>query len=252
MVQIEEIRMQFVARLKEALEANEISPWGAGARLAKMAGVTPKAASKWLNGESMPGGAKMLAIASALKVRVEWLEYGRGLIRDTAAPAPAPTPLPDILPFASSESDGAVTDEKYAFIPQYTAMASAGAGHENPHIELRGTLAFKREWLRMKGVNPKNLKVIYADGNSMWPTISDHDVLLVDESRVEPLDGHIFVLFSQTKGAIVKRLIESDIDGWIIRSDNPDKITHGDQVLPDGEIHEHRILGRVIWRGGDL
>ena len=32
----------------------------------------------------------------------------------------------------------------------------------------------------------------------------------------------------------------------------PTLINHGDQVLPDGEIHEHRILGRVIWRGGDL
>ena len=78
MVQIEEVRESFAARLREALEANEIPSWGAGARLAKMAGVTPKASSKWLNGEAMPGGAKMLAIAEALKVRVEWLEYGRG------------------------------------------------------------------------------------------------------------------------------------------------------------------------------
>ncbi|MEO8641882.1 S24 family peptidase [Pseudomonas sp.] len=252
MVQIEELRSAFVARLKKALATNEIPEWGAGARLAKMAGVTPKATSKWMNGESMPGGAKMLAIANALKVRVEWLEYGRGDMREGASPVLVATPSPDILPFASSERDGAVTDEKYAFIPQYTAMASAGVGHDNPHIELRGTLAFKREWLRIKGVNPKHLKVIYADGNSMWPTISDHDVLLVDESRVEPADGQIFVMFSQTKGTIVKRLIESNVGGWIIRSDNPDKISHGDQVLPDEEIHEHRILGRVIWRGGDL
>lgn len=252
MVQIEELRIAFVARLKKALAANEIPEWGAGARLAKMAGVTPKATSKWMNGESMPGGAKMLAIATALKVRVEWLEYGRGEMREGEPSAKTETASADILPFASSESDGVVSDEKYAFIPQYTAMASAGVGHENPHIELRGTLAFKREWLRIKGVNPKSLKVIYADGDSMWPTINDHDVLLVDESRVDPVDGQIFVMFSQTKGTIVKRLIESDIDGWIIRSDNPDKINHGDQVLPDGEIHEHRILGRVIWRGGDL
>lgn len=248
MVQIEEIRAKFVARLKEALAANEISEWGAGVRLAKMASVTPKAASKWMNGESMPGGAKMLALASALSVRVEWLEYGRGDMREGFSSPPSP----GILPFASSESDGVVTDEKYAFVPQYTAMASAGAGHDNPHIELRGTLAFKRDWLRIKGANPKHLKVIYADGDSMWPTISDHDVLLVDESRVEPVDGHIFVLSSNTRGTIVKRLVESDVGGWIIRSDNPDKIRHGDQVLPDEEIHEHRIMGRVIWRGGDL
>ncbi|SFQ82623.1 Peptidase S24-like [Pseudomonas sp. NFPP07] len=143
-------------------------------------------------------------------------------------------------------------DDRYSFIPQYTAYAAAGGGHDNPHVEIRSTLAFKRDWLRLKGANPKNLKVIYADGNSMWPTISDRDVLLVDESKIEPRDGQIFVLESVAKGTIVKRLVKSDFGGWIIRSDNPDKINNADLELPDGEIHEHRILGRVIWRGGDL
>lgn len=82
MVHIEEIRAAFVARLKNALSANDIPAWGAGARLAEIAKVTPKAASKWLNGESMPGGAKMHALASALKVRVEWLEYGTGSMKE--------------------------------------------------------------------------------------------------------------------------------------------------------------------------
>ncbi|WP_238347315.1 helix-turn-helix domain-containing protein [Pseudomonas taiwanensis] len=78
MVHIEEIRAAFAARLKQALAASDIPAWGAGARLASIASVTPKAASKWLNGEAMPGGVKMLALATALKVRLEWLEYGKG------------------------------------------------------------------------------------------------------------------------------------------------------------------------------
>lgn len=252
MVQIEDLRFAFVERLKIALAANGLPEWGAGARLAKMAGVTPKATSKWLNGESMPGAAKMLAIANGLSVRIEWLEYGLGEMRRAGQVSKSLSVDTEIFHSSLNEINRELCDENYAFIPQYTAMASAGIGHENPHIELHGTLAFKREWLRAKGVNPKNLKVIYADGDSMWPTINNRDVLLIDESRMDPTDGHIFVMFSQTKGTIVKRLIESDIDGWIIRSDNPDKITHGDQLLPKGEIHEHRILGRVIWRGGDL
>ncbi|WP_445672678.1 helix-turn-helix domain-containing protein [Pseudomonas inefficax] len=97
MVHIEEIRAAFAARLREALLANDIPSWGGGARLAKLAGVTPKASSKWLNGETMPGGAKMLALATALKVRVEWLEYGTGgMTEETSGfdanvePAPGP------------------------------------------------------------------------------------------------------------------------------------------------------------------
>lgn len=78
MVQIEEIRAAFVARLKKALSSNGIDQWGAGARLAEIANVTPKASSKWLNGESLPGPAKMNAIANSLGVKIEWLQHGAG------------------------------------------------------------------------------------------------------------------------------------------------------------------------------
>lgn len=78
MVQTDEIRTAFVKRLREALAHANIAEWGAGARLAKMADATPKAASRWLNSETMPGRAKMQAIADALNVRVEWLQYGWG------------------------------------------------------------------------------------------------------------------------------------------------------------------------------
>lgn len=46
--------------------------------MAEIAKVTPKASSKWLNGESMPGPAKMQAIARALGVKIEWLQHGAG------------------------------------------------------------------------------------------------------------------------------------------------------------------------------
>lgn len=116
MVQIEEVRESFAARLREALAANEIPSWGAGARLAKMAGVTPKASSKWLNGESMPGGAKMLALAEALKVRPEWLEYGRGPCREekhssvaeTGGTYRLPSGMIPLLPSAFFGASGAV------------------------------------------------------------------------------------------------------------------------------------------------
>ncbi|MCF5371064.1 helix-turn-helix domain-containing protein [Pseudomonas sp. PA-4-8C] len=86
MVQIEEIRNSFVARLKQSLAEAGIPEWGAGVRLAKMAKVTPKACSKWLNGESMPGGAKMLALATALNVRVGWREYGLAEMGESRRP----------------------------------------------------------------------------------------------------------------------------------------------------------------------
>ena len=147
---------------------------------------------------------------------------------------------------------GDMDEERYAHIPQYTAMAAAGGGHDNPHVELRSTLAFKREWLRLKGVRPENLQVIYANGESMWPTIHDHDVLLVDRSRVEPADGGVFVMESVADGTLVKRLVQGALGGWTLRSDNTDKAHYPDRFFRHSEANEHRIIGRVIWRGGDL
>ncbi|WP_447651013.1 XRE family transcriptional regulator [Pseudomonas abietaniphila] len=148
--------------------------------------------------------------------------------------------------------DTEAAEDKYAHIPQYSAKAAAGLGHENPHVETLATLAFKLDWLRTKGVKAENLLVIYAEGESMWPTINDHDVLLVDKSKIDPADGHVFVLASTERGAIVKRLVQSPLGGWIIRSDNEDKDEYGDLLLSRSDVNEHRIIGRVIWRGGDL
>jgi len=135
---------------------------------------------------------------------------------------------------------------------QLTARGSTGDGDDNPHVEIRGVMAFKSAWLRANNLNQKHLDVIHASGNSMEPTINDGDVLLVDESKIEPKDGQIFAMQSESKGTIVKRLVKSDFEGWIIRSDNPDKARYGDETLRDGEINEVRIIGRVVWRGGML
>lgn len=246
MVQIEDLRAAFVARLKKALAEKDIPEWGAGARLAKMAGVTPKATSKWMNGESMPGGAKMLAVANALGVRVEWLEYGRGDMLEGSPPSPLADERTPPRSFVLRNEPG------YTGVLQLTARGSTGDGDDNPHVEIRGVMAFKSSWLRANNLNQRHLDVIYANGHSMEPTINDGDVLLVDESKVEPKDGQIFAMQSESKGTIVKRLVKSDFEGWIIRSDNPDKARYGDETLRDGEINEVRIIGRVVWRGGML
>lgn len=78
MVHIETLRQEFSSRLKEAMTDNGIALWGAGVRLAKIAGVTPKAANKWLNAETIPAPDKMHALCVAFGVRREWLEYGEG------------------------------------------------------------------------------------------------------------------------------------------------------------------------------
>ena len=76
MVQSIEIREKFSKRLNSAITNANINRRGAGARLAEITGTTPKAASKWLNEESIPARPNMLKLAKALNVRPDWLEYG--------------------------------------------------------------------------------------------------------------------------------------------------------------------------------
>lgn len=163
---------------------------------------------------------------------------------DPEVPASAVTPLPE-------GSDEEELDGRYAYVPQYTAKAAAGLGSENPHVEIRSTLAFKREWLKVKGAKSEQLIVIYAEGDSMWPTINDRDVLLVDRSKVDPIDRQVFVL-AGSDGTIVKRLVQGPLGQWILRSDNEDKQRHPDRYYLRSNENEHRIIGQVIWRGGDL
>lgn len=157
----------------------------------------------------------------------------------------ANSPIPDQSDVSDTE------DDRYALIPQYDAKAAAGLGSENPHVEIRSTLAFKREWLKVKGAKPDQLIVIYAEGESMWPTINDGDVLLVDRSRIEPVHGQVFVL-AGSDGAIVKRLVQGPLGQWVLRSDNDDKEEYPDRYHLHSNGNEHRIIGKVIWRGGDL
>lgn len=154
------------------------------------------------------------------------------------------TPLPE-------GSDEDELDGRYAYVPQYDAKAAAGLGSENPHVEIRSTLAFKREWLRVKGAKPEQLIVIYAEGESMWPTINDGDVLLVDRSHIDPADGQVFVM-AGSDGVIVKRLVQGSLGQWVLRSDNGDKDEYPDRYHLRSNGNEHRIIGKVIWRGGDL
>lgn len=140
----------------------------------------------------------------------------------------------------------------HALITQYSAKGSAGEGFSNGHVEVRGGLMFKRDWLRRMGLKEQNLRVIYADGYSMSPTICHEDAVLLDTSQTEPRDGRIYAMLKPEGELILKRLVRGITGGWIIRSDNEDKRQYPDQVASDNEIGHLRILGRLVWHGGAL
>ncbi|MNF13818.1 Peptidase S24-like protein [compost metagenome] len=66
-------------------------------------------------------------------------------------------------------------------------------------------------------LNADHLRVIYNQGDSNWPTLSDGEVLLVDVSRLEPSNGKMFAMYDPDDEVIIKRLIRDMSGGWVIR-----------------------------------
>jgi len=81
MVDKNELRAAFTARLHEALDDAGVRTRGRGVDIhnhLKSVGVekSPQAISKWLNGDAIAEADSMVALCNWLNVRREWLEYG--------------------------------------------------------------------------------------------------------------------------------------------------------------------------------
>lgn len=129
-------------------------------------------------------------------------------------------------------------------VPQLDVGASAGAG-ALPGDEAASHLAFDAKWLRRIAGDPKQLSMIRVEGDSMLPTLSDGDEILVDrgDAAARVRDG-IYVL--RMEGALmVKRLALNPAARRIaVKSDNP-----AYPSWPDCDPQAVDIVGRVVWVG---
>lgn len=159
---------------------------------------------------------------------------------------------PQWLAEGVGDPKGSPTDPDYAVIPQYTAKGSAGNGFLNYHVEVNGGQVFRRDWLARMGLKEQNLRVIYTQGSSMEPTLSDGNVILIDSSQIYPTNRRIYAIHRPDGELIIKRLVQTMTNGWIIKSDNDDKRQYPDEIASDSEIGHLRIAGRVVWHAGEL
>ncbi|MCK8669419.1 LexA family transcriptional regulator [Pseudomonas azerbaijanoccidens] len=281
MVQIEDIRAEFASRLKKSVAAKGIDQWGAGARLAEVAKVTPKAASKWLNGESIPGPAKMQAIASFLGVKIEWLQHASGdgpgssvsltapegkstaadkLREMLAGKALGEDRLQKLLAVAEgNEPEGTVevlVNDAYrpgkvgdeVWIAHYDVRGALGGGevaHDYP--ELLQDIRISPSHLRSMGVDFKehyHLKVITGWGQSMTPTIKHGDPCLVDISIKEFIGDGIYY-FSYQGFQYIKRLQMKGKDKFKMISDN--RKHKAEDIFIDETYIQARVL--FVWNG---
>ena len=87
------------------------------------------------------------------------------------------------------------SNDDYYYIPAYEIEASAGHGAFTEGATTPAKhLAFRKDWVHERHLAPTRLSAIFVRGDSMEPTIPDGATILVDSSRIEPLDGKIYVI----------------------------------------------------------
>lgn len=136
-----------------------------------------------------------------------------------------------------------VYETDFAYIPFYDVEVSAGLGHDSYGVtEPSSYLAFRKDWLKGRGLAVKDLSVVSASGDSMEPTIENRDKLLIDTSRNIPTDGKIYVIRSSDT-LWVKR-IQRQLDGTLLLiSDNT---TYPPMHLNLEDYHDIQVIGQVV------
>lgn len=162
------------------------------------------------------------------------------------------TPLSEIFAIAEGRPDAdPVNEDNYALVKRLSISAACGPGHEPGEVQVVDTLAFRKDWLRRKGLRPEKLEIYEAKGSSMEPYIREGDVVMVDSAAIDPQTNEVWAIWQKDFGIRIKRLIFRENGDLIIRSDNPDKGQYPDEIIPGPQIEaEVSTLGKVAWRGG--
>ncbi|MDX7875374.1 S24 family peptidase [Aeromonas veronii] len=138
--------------------------------------------------------------------------------------------------------------EEFALIPGYRVQVSAGHGSlSQGETEPYRHLAFRRKWLKWRGFEEKDLVIVWSKGDSMEPTISNNDTLVVHLGRTRPVDGHIYVVRNDDQ-LWVKRL-QVLPSAWLLLSDNK----HYQPIeVPKDEQHTFEVIGQVVHIAHDV
>ncbi|WP_022949550.1 XRE family transcriptional regulator [Methylohalobius crimeensis] len=234
-------------RIKQARAAKGISQQALG----NAVGVSRAAVSQWESGDSK--GLKpenLLAVSKTLGVTVEWLVHGHGLMKPGEGGEKGKELYIKYIPITEWERPEDLPEGEYVFVPRYEVHFSAGNGSIAFDVmEKEQPQAFRTDWVKAKHLRSKNLACVYADGDSMEPRIHHGDVMLVDLSQKEIIDGKVY-LIRYGDEIRVKRLYKRPDGGLIIHSDN----TRGypDIEVPPDQMSYIELLGRVIWTGGEV
>ncbi len=208
----------FAKRLKYAMTLRNVTQ----SELSRAVNVTPAAVKKWLEGKvASPKAIDCYAVSQFLSVNMFWLISGQGEISENCT--------------RKNESNGV---SLATLVPEYT---NASRTYSKIGIE---SLTVNQNWfdLQFGKINPQELRIITAEGDSMSPLINDGDIVFLD-IRENSL-GREGVYFVDAGDSLFFKRIQYKPGGGAILI--PENSKYRDIELSSDELNKIKIYGRVI------
>ncbi len=151
---------------------------------------------------------------------------------------------PDLIKKRLEKKEEEIKSKKMAEMISLPVLgkAAAGLGHinfeDNTRIEILSTI---------KDIElPKNAFLVEVSGDSMFPTLSDGDLAIIDpnQNQMRMIEGKVCV-FSYHDQTYVKRLKINKNEVRLV-SDNNDKKRYSDIVISGEELEYLKCYGAVI------
>ncbi|MFB0515454.1 MAG: XRE family transcriptional regulator [Candidatus Neomarinimicrobiota bacterium] len=79
-------------------------------------------------------------------------------------------------------------------VSRYDVRVGAGHGTFVIGEDVVGSVAFKRDWIKERGLNSNNLALVDVVGDSMEKVLREDDVVLIDLSQAEIVSGKAYVI----------------------------------------------------------
>lgn len=232
-----------VRRLREAVKNA-----GTQKEVAQKAGIPVSTFSEYLSGREMKLSVAA-KIAEACGVSMEWLASGRD--PESAMPADL-RHINEVLDYETGERHSMHDVVEF---PRYDVRISAGHGALATSERMAGFIAIPRFMLPLHLQNAADHTIgLYVTGDSMVPTLSDNDLILVDTEVSSLVSGSVYAIRNEDE-ILVKRLNRTMIGDIEVISDNPryqKQVINAELARRLWEDSESplRIIGRVVWRGG--
>ncbi len=217
--QSHEAAQDFSVRLQSLREEAALSQ----KNLADHIGVSLTSIQKYEKGQ-LPRSAHAVALAKVLGCSIDWLLTGK------------------------ESSFGTGKQDDMVLVPMVRARLSAGGGSFETHDTVIRHYAFRWDFLHRKG-SPATMVLLRVTGDSMQPQILNNDVVLIDQSQINPMPGHIYAV--SFEDMVYLKVVDAMPGKLILSSINPDyaPIHIG---LAESTQEFVRIIGRAVWVGREL